>query len=142
MLSVINYCIKIWGTTSNHQKQRVQKLQNFAARVAVGVLRKYDHVSPAFEELKWLRVKQKHLFDTLPQVFMSVNHIYPSWYCYFPHVNQVTIGNTRQGSLDIRLTLQPGPPKSCLLRSGMIFLLRSQILILYTLLSLVLLDIF
>ncbi len=38
VLSVINYCIKIWGTTNNDQKQRVQKLQNFVARVAVGGL--------------------------------------------------------------------------------------------------------
>ena len=29
---------------------------------------------------------------------MSVNSIYPNWYSYFPHVNQVTRGNTRQGN--------------------------------------------
>ncbi len=74
VLSVINHCIKIWGTTNNYQTQRVQKLQNFAARVAVGGLRKHDHVSPAFEKLKWLRIEQKHQFDTQFQVFMSVNN--------------------------------------------------------------------
>ncbi len=43
MLSVINYCIKIWGTTNNYQKKRVQKLQNFAARVAAGRLMCQEH---------------------------------------------------------------------------------------------------
>ena len=97
VLSVINYCIKIWGTTNNSQKLRVQKLQNFAARVAVGGLRKFDHVSPAFEELKWLRIKQKHLFDTLVHVFMTIHGNYPTWFSSFPCVNQVTRGSTRQG---------------------------------------------
>ncbi len=42
VLNIINYCIKIWGTTSEKQKSKVQKLQSFAARVAVGGLRKFD----------------------------------------------------------------------------------------------------
>ncbi len=29
---------------------------------------------------------------------MSVSNIYPSWYYYFPLVNQITRGNTRQGN--------------------------------------------
>lgn len=98
VLSVLNYCIKIWGTTNNSRIQRAQKLQNFATRVAVGGLRKYDHVSPAFKERKWRKLKHKHLFDTLVQVFMTINSIYPSWFYSFPYVNEVTRGNTRQGN--------------------------------------------
>ncbi len=45
VLSLIDYCIKIWGTTNDKQMSNVQKLQNFAARVAVGGVRKYDHIS-------------------------------------------------------------------------------------------------
>ncbi|KAK7073296.1 hypothetical protein SK128_022737 [Halocaridina rubra] len=34
-MSLINYCLKVWGCTNKTQLQRIQKLQNFAARVAV-----------------------------------------------------------------------------------------------------------
>ena len=51
-LSIISYCLKVWGMTTKEQLDLVQKEQNFAARVAYGGLRKYDHVSPIFAELK------------------------------------------------------------------------------------------
>ena len=51
-------------------------MQNFAARILVG-LRKYDHVSPAFKELKWLNVKdQLYLRDAI-LVFKSLHNLTP-----------------------------------------------------------------
>ncbi len=41
----------------------VQKLQNFAVRVAMGGAKKYDHVSPFHKELQWLHENQKHVFE-------------------------------------------------------------------------------
>ncbi len=38
---------KTGGTTNATLFSTVQKLQNFAAKVAVGGARKYDHVSPS-----------------------------------------------------------------------------------------------
>ena len=52
VLSMMNYCLKIWGTTTGAQMQKVQKLQNFAARVAVGGIRKYDHITPIMYNLQ------------------------------------------------------------------------------------------
>ncbi len=52
VLSLIAYCIKIWGTTYDKQMSNVQKLQNFAARMAFGGVRKYDNFSPVFRELQ------------------------------------------------------------------------------------------
>ncbi len=57
VLSHIKYCLSIWGTTNSTLINKIQKLQNFAARVAVGGLKKYDHVSPAFRELKWMKIR-------------------------------------------------------------------------------------
>ncbi len=59
VLSIINYCIKIWGITNATLLSNVQKLQTFAAEVAVGGARKYDHVSPIIKELRWLKIKEK-----------------------------------------------------------------------------------
>ncbi len=69
VLSLIEYCITIWGTTNVTVISSVQKLQNFAARVAVEGVKKYGHISPTFKELKWLRIKQKHVFDLGVTIF-------------------------------------------------------------------------
>ncbi len=46
VLSKINYCIKIWGASNKAQLVRVQKLQNFGAKVAIGNAKKHDHATP------------------------------------------------------------------------------------------------
>ncbi len=96
VLSLINYCIKIWGTTNSTLLHRVQKLQNFAARVAIGGMKKYDHVSPAFKELNWLKVKQKHLLDISTTMYKSLNKMFPDWLFLFPTVHNATGSTTRQ----------------------------------------------
>lgn len=74
----------------------MQKLQNFAARFSVGGMKKYDHVSLALKELKWLRVKQKHLLDTnIAAMYKSLNGMYPDWLITFSTVLSVTRGRTR-----------------------------------------------
>ena len=95
-LNIIYYCIMIWGTTNNSLKIKMQRLQNFAARVAVGGLRKYDHVSPAFEELNWLKIDQKHEFLALCHIYKTLNNYYPEWLNSLRRVKDVTRGNTRQ----------------------------------------------
>ena len=86
----------IWGTTYNTHKIKIQRLQNFAARVAIGGIRKYDHVSPAFDELKWLKVNQKHKFIVLFYIYKALNNFYPEWFNDLKKVKDVTRGNTRQ----------------------------------------------
>lgn len=61
VFSLINYCPRIWGTKNISLMKNAQKLQNFAAKVAVGGARKYDHVAPFFVELKWLKVKERQV---------------------------------------------------------------------------------
>ncbi len=51
VLSLINYCISICGSTCKTLLHSVQKLQNFAAKVAIRGARKYDHATPFIEEL-------------------------------------------------------------------------------------------
>ena len=96
VLSLVEYCIKIWGTTNNTLISSVQKLQNFSARVAVGGVRKYEHVSAAFMELKWLKVKQKHLLDVGITVGKVLRGFYPDWFLSFPSVEGVAGSVTRQ----------------------------------------------
>ena len=92
----VNYCISIWGTTNTTLLQKVQKIQNFAARITIGGLRKYDHVSPAFTELRWLKVKQIYLFDICVAMYKSLKGIYPHWLQSFSTVQNATSSVTRQ----------------------------------------------
>lgn len=74
----------------------VQKLQNYAARVAVGGVKKYDHVSPSFKELKWLRLKQKHVFDVGVTIFKAIRGFYPHWFLPLSSIQAITSSITRQ----------------------------------------------
>ena len=95
VLSIMNYCIKIWGSTCLTQLQRVQKVQNFAAKVALGGA-KYDHVTPFLRELKWLRVKDKYTYELGLSVYNIINKNVPSWLSSLPTRGETRSRNTRQ----------------------------------------------
>ena len=94
--SVINYCIKIWGTTNSLYLEKVQKIQNFAARVAVQGVRKYDHITPTLKRLKWLRIKEKYKYEVGLFTFKVLNNKFPDWLYHFPNVGNIRVTLTRQ----------------------------------------------
>ena len=71
-------------------------MQNFAAKVAQGTSRKFDHVSPVLKELNWLNINKKITYDTLLTMFKFMCQIYPSYLQHFPTVNEVVNSCTRQ----------------------------------------------
>ena len=89
VLSVINYCLKIWGTTNKTQMLRAQRLQNFAAKVAKGGAKKYDHATPIIKELKWLKIENKFIYDVCSTVFKTINHKIPDWLLSLPTVGEM-----------------------------------------------------
>ena len=95
-LSPINYCLRIWGTTNVTLLQNAQKLQNFAAKIAVGGLKKRDHVTPALQELQWLTLKNKVVFDAATTVYKTLNNMFPEWLMQFPTVRDIFNERTRQ----------------------------------------------
>ena len=97
-LSIINYCSRIWGTTTREQLDRVQKVQNFAAKVAFGGARKYDHVTPIFKDLQWMDVKSKITFDICTFTFKVISNMLPDWLFSFPSVGEVQERPTRQAN--------------------------------------------
>ena len=66
----------------------------------MGGARKFDRVSPLFQELKWLRIKEKHIFDTCTTVYKVLRKCYPESrnYMSFSSVTDVTSSITRQGN--------------------------------------------
>ena len=95
VLSVINYCIKIWGSTSGMYIDKVQKLQNFAARVAVRGIKKYDHITPTLKRLKWLKIKDRFKYEICTFVFKTLKNENPDWLYNFPSVGNIRDTSTR-----------------------------------------------
>ncbi len=96
VLSLIDYCIKIWETTNDQHMSNAQILKNFAARVACGGVRKYVHTSPVFRELQWLKLRQKYLLDVGVTVFKVLRGFYPDWFLSFKSRRVIITGKTRQ----------------------------------------------
>ena len=75
-LSVINYCDLVYGNAAQCVLSKLQKSQNFAARIVTGV-RKYDHVSPALVRLNWVPLKERRLEHRLNFMHKCVNGAAP-----------------------------------------------------------------
>ncbi len=76
-LSIINYCLPVYGTTNSTLLRRVQKLQNFAAKVCVGGARRSDHATPFITQLEWLKIEKKMIFGVTINVFKIKNKLFP-----------------------------------------------------------------
>lgn len=98
VLSIINYCLKVWGITTQQQIERVQKLENFASKIAFGGARKYDHVTPILSELKWLNINSKITFDICIFTYKICNKLLPDWLFVLPTVGNIMTRNTRQSN--------------------------------------------
>ena len=72
VFSKLFYCSSVWGNTSKRNLNKLQLVQNFAARVVLG-LRKFDHISQGRRSLGWLDVTEKILFNDLVLAFKCVN---------------------------------------------------------------------
>ena len=70
-VSIVRYCLSVYGTCTDTQLHRVQKVLNFCARVVKG-RRKYDHISDAFNELGWFRIKELKHYHQLCVVHRSL----------------------------------------------------------------------
>ena len=97
-MSKVDYCFKIWGSTGITQIQRIQKLQNFAAKIAIGNVKKYDHVTPCIRELKWLRIEEKYKYELCVLMYRRVNGLAPEMLIPLTPVYSVSHASTRQSN--------------------------------------------
>ena len=82
--------------TTGEQLERIQKVINFAAKIAHGGARKYDHVTPIMKELQWMSIADKINFDISIFMFKVINQILPEWLFRFPKVGDIQSRLTRQ----------------------------------------------
>ena len=78
----IDYAISIWGYTSRQNLNKIQRLQNRAARTITG---NPDYVNTRGIELvktlKWMCVSQRRYYFMLLLMFKSIHGLAPDYLC-------------------------------------------------------------
>ena len=72
------YCSSVWSNTSNKNIKKLQLLQNFAARIVLG-LKKYDHISEGLKSLGWLDIYHKLKFNDCVMMYKCLNNGAPAY---------------------------------------------------------------
>ena len=85
-------------STSRKNISKLQTVQNFAARILTGT-RKYDHITPVLEQLKWLPVEKSLYLRDCVMAHKCLNNSLPD-YLYQTFITRSEISNcvTRQSS--------------------------------------------
>ena len=76
--SRLDYCNSLLYGVSDELLQKLQVIQNAAARVVTGV-RKFDHITPVLRELHWLPVRQRNRFKLAMIVYMCLRGLAPPY---------------------------------------------------------------
>ncbi len=78
MTSRLDYCNALLGGCSAHLINKLQMVQNAAARVFTRT-RKYDHISPVLSTLHWLPIKHRIDFKILLITYKALNGLAPQY---------------------------------------------------------------
>ena len=79
----------MYGTTNSTLLLKVQKLQNFAAKICAGGARRSDHATPFITQLEWLKIEQKVIFEVAVNVFKIKSKLFPDWFMQLPTNNEI-----------------------------------------------------
>ncbi len=78
MTSRLDYCNALLGGCSARLINKLQMVQNAAARVLTRT-RKYDHISPVLSILHWLHIKHRIDFKILLITYKALNGLAPQY---------------------------------------------------------------
>jgi hypothetical protein len=78
VLPHFDYCSSVWCATSSKNLTRLQRLQNRAMRL---ILRKphRTHIEDMLDELKWMSVRQRNVFNNMILMWKIVNGFAPTY---------------------------------------------------------------
>ena len=96
VISIVSYCSTIWNGTSRMNIQKIQQIQNFAAKVASGHGGKYDHATPYINKMKWLKVNNKIVYDVCVFIYKILENYIPQRILVLESINQIRSLQTRQ----------------------------------------------
>ena len=98
VFSKLLYCSTVWSNTSRSNIKKLQLVQNFAARIVLG-LRKFDHISQGIRSLNWLSVCDRLYLNDAIMIFKCIYNLVPRYLAEkFIFRSQTNIRNTRQSN--------------------------------------------
>ena len=74
----LDYCNGVLFGLPKSQLDKLQRIQNVAARLVKGV-RKQDHITPTLKALHWLPVEKRIIFKILLMTYKALNGLAPSY---------------------------------------------------------------
>ena len=78
--SRIDYCNSLLYGISDYNINCLQRIQKSAARIVTNT-RKYDHISPIFQKLHWLPVRQRIHFKIVLITYKYISDMVPEYLC-------------------------------------------------------------
>ena len=97
--SLIDYCITVWGFSSNRNLDLVQRLQNRAARIILGNYSRDVRGIDLVKELGWFNIRQRRDYFTGILVYKALNGLSTEYMSdLFTYVRDVNLCNTRSVS--------------------------------------------
>ena len=78
VISIVRYCMSVYGSCGVTQMARVQKILNFCARVVSG-RRRSDHISDVIQQLGWLRAEELAEYHTICAVQRAITTTSPEY---------------------------------------------------------------
>ncbi len=89
IFSRFDYCNSLYYGTHRKLLDRLQMVQNSAARLMTGT-GKHDHITPALRSLHWLPAPYRIHFKIVICVFISLQGIAPPYIADLIHVKYIT----------------------------------------------------
>lgn len=100
--SIIDYCITAWGYAPGIYLDRVQRLQNRAARIITGNYDRDVHGIDIVKDLGWFNIRQRRDYFTAILVYKSLNGMSPDYMTdLFTYTHEISAYNTRATAQNI-----------------------------------------
>ena len=99
----IDYAISVWGQTSECNIKKIQRMQNYAARI---VTNNFDYINcrgiNIVKSLRWMNVKQRCKYFTITLMFKCIHGLAPSYLSDEVVMNcDVNMRNTRSHPMNV-----------------------------------------
>ena len=109
VLSHLDYCNSTYGSLTENNLQKLQKIQNDAVRFIFNIngKNKYESISPYLKKLHFLPVRFRIKFKTALLVFKCINNLAPSYLSELVNTRNINSHNLR---IDMDFFLLSTPP--------------------------------